>query len=210
MEDKLPRGLYAIVDDSVCPERPLAAKVLEVLEGGCRVVQLRLKHTGDRDALALVQALVPAARAHGAVLLVNDRVDLALLGGAHGVHVGKADVPVDVARRVLGPAAVIGATVRTRADIEAAAADGASYVGLGPVFATTTKSLSEAPIGLEGLATVARGSPVPVVAISGITLATIGAVGRGGAHAAAVAADLFSGGEARTRVRALHEAFFGG
>src|SRR5689334_5756868 len=102
MRDKLPRGLYALYDDSF-PQR-----VADVAAAGAPTVQLRLKATGDRDALKLAREL----KGRVPVLVINDRVDLALLAGC-GVHLGQDDLPVAEARRVLGPDALIGATCRT-------------------------------------------------------------------------------------------------
>jgi thiamine-phosphate pyrophosphorylase len=180
MADKLPRGLYALYDDA-SPQR-----VLEAVRGGAQLVQLRLKHTPDRDALALARALKP----HVPVLVINDRVDLALLSGC-GVHLGDEDLPVAEARRVLGPHALIGATCRDLAAIDRAKAYGADYAGVGPVFASRTKSLPVPLLGAAGLAAICAKSPLPVVAISGIDETNIAAVARAGAHAAAVSAAVF-------------------
>lgn len=208
MRNKLPRGVYALVDDSVRPDLELLAKATAVLEAGLKVLQLRLKHTPDWQALTLVREVVQRARPLGAVVLVNDRVDLALAGGADGVHLGADDLPADEARRILGPAALVGVTTRTLADIERAQALGADHVGLGPVFTTRTKALVDPVLGLAGLSAIVRGSPLPVVAIAGISLATVADVARSGAWCAAIASDLYSTGEVRTRATALQRAFF--
>jgi thiamine-phosphate pyrophosphorylase len=180
MTDKLPKGLYALYDDRY-PDRVLACAA-----AGARTVQLRLKNTSDRDALALARGL----KGHVSVLIVNDRVDLALLAGC-GVHVGENDLPVREARRVLGPHALIGATCRTLEEIERAARDGADYAGVGPVFQSRLKPLPNPLLGAEGLARVCARSPLPVVAISGIDETNIAAVARAGAHAAAVSSAIF-------------------
>jgi len=181
MRDKLPRGLYALYDDSY-PER-----VLDAVGGGALTVQLRLKHTPDREALKLARTL----KARVPVLVINDRVDLALLAGC-GVHVGHDDLPVAEARRVLGPGALIGATCRTLEEVERAAAGGADYAGVGPVFASRLKSLPHPLLGVEGLAGICRQSPLPVVAISGIDATNIASVASAGAHAAAVSSAIFA------------------
>lgn len=199
MGDKLPRGLYALLDDGVRPGLDLRAAARAVIAGGAGVLQLRLKHHSDRDALALARDVV----ALGTPVIVNDRVDLALLSGAAGVHLGDDDLPVAAARRVLGPTALIGATTRDLAGIRRAAAEGADHVGLGPVFVTATKRVPHPPLGLDGLAAIARESPLPIVAIAGITEATIGAVARAGAHCAAVASALLDADDLRARAAAL-------
>lgn len=207
MGDKLPRGLYALLDDSVRPDLDLRAAARAVFAGGAGVVQLRLKRHSDRDALALARDVVALAAATRARVLVNDRVDLALLSGAHGVHLGDDDLPVAAARALLGPDALIGATTRSLAGIRAAADAGADHVGLGPVFATSTKPVPHALLGLDGLAQIANASPLPVVAIAGITLQNVGAVARAGARAAAVASDLLRADDLCAHAAALVAAF---
>jgi thiamine-phosphate pyrophosphorylase len=181
LSHKLPPGLYALYDDAL-PQR-----VLEAVKGGARTVQLRLKTTPDRDALALARALKP----HVEALIINDRVDLALLCGC-GVHLGEGDLPVREARTLLGPDALIGATCRSLADIERAKAEGADHVGLGPVFQSRTKPLPYPLLGVEGLAAICSKSPLPVVAISGIDETNLAEVAKAKAHAAAISAGLFA------------------
>lgn len=209
MADKLPRGLYALVDDVLAPHVAAPAKAAAVLEGGGRAIQVRFKQTPEREALALLRQIVALARTHpGAVVIVNDRPDWALLAGADGVHLGADDVPVAWARKALGPAALVGATVRCLADIEAARDAGADHVGLGPVFPTTTKQVDAAPLGLGGFEAIARRSPLPVVAIAGLKLEHLAPLRRAGAHAAALASELWRGPDFLARARALHQAFF--
>jgi thiamine-phosphate pyrophosphorylase len=206
---KLPRGLYALVDDGLRREVPVPEKARWALEGGARVLQLRLELTADRLALEWIRDVVAAARPSSAVVIVNDRVDLCLVGEAHGVHLGGDDLPVAVARRLLGPEALIGRTTRTLDDVLRARDDGADHVGLGPIFETTTKHVQARALGLEGFAVIARASPLPVVGIAGITLDTIGAVAGAGGHAAAVASDWLTSQDPVSRVRALDRAFSG-
>lgn len=207
MPHKLPRGLYALVDDSVRPELPIEAKARAVIDGGVGVLQLRLEQTADRDALRLIRAVVALAAPRAVQVIVNDRVDLALAGGADGVHLGADDLPVEVARRLLGPQALIGATTRSLEQILAAQAQGADHVGLGPLFATTTKAVAHPPLGLDAFAQIAARSPLPVVGIAGITLERIGAVAAAGAWAAAVAGDLLTADDLVSRAVALQQAF---
>ncbi len=207
MPHKLPRGLYGLVDDSVRPEISVVDKARAVISAQIGVIQLRLEQTPDRAALGIIREVV--ALAGPTVVIVNDRVDLALAGGAHGVHLGAGDLPVDVARRLLGPQAYIGATTRTLADIRRAQAQGADHVGLGPIFSTTTKAVDHAPLGLEVFAEIARASPLPVVGIAGITLQTIGQVARAGAWGAAVVGDLLRAEDIAARARQLQAAFAG-
>lgn len=203
----LPGGLYALVDDTVLPEVPLWEKAARVLDGGVKVLQVRMKRTLPREALAACRAIVERCRAQGAVCVLDDRVDYALLSHAHGVHLGDTDLPPEEARELLGPTAVIGVTVRDLEGARRARACGASYVGLGPIFSTSTKQVAHPLLGLEGLRAVTAHSPLPVVAIAGITLANIAQVAEAGAHGAAVASDLLCAKDPAVRAGELTASF---
>jgi thiamine-phosphate pyrophosphorylase len=195
------RGLYAVVGG----EDPVA-QGQAALDGGASVIQLRVKEWPSGQVLAAARALV--ARAAGrALVIVNDRADLAVLAGADGVHVGDQDLPVAAARAVVGPDLLVGRSTRSLDDGLAALADGADHVGFGPVFTTATKQIAEPPRGLAMLAEVASRLPAPVVAIGGIGLEQIGPVAAAGAAAAAVIGALFDHGDPRRRAQALAAAF---
>jgi len=206
----LPRGLYALCDDTLGLALPVPEQAARLLEGGARVLQLRLKRTSMREALPLAREVVERASAHGALCLINDRVDLCLVAGAHGVHLGDEDLPVADARRVLGARAVIGATVRDAAGAQEARGQGADYVGMGPIWATTTKQVPAPVLGPAAFAAQVALSPLPVVGIGGITLARIGEVARAGAHCAAVLSDPLTADDVAARTAALCEAFAAG
>ncbi len=195
------RGLYAIVGDEDPVGRAGAA-----VAGGAGVVQLRMKRAPSGEILAVARDVVGLARGR-ALVIVNDRADLALLAGADGVHVGDEDLPPAEARRIVGAELLVGRTCRTLGEIRDAVAGGADHVGFGPMFPSRSKALTVEPRGLEALRGAAAVSPVPVVAIGGIALETIGAVARAGAAAAAVIEDLFSRGDARERAALLARAF---
>lgn len=204
--DRLARlgGLYAIVGGA----DPLGQAAAAV-EGGARVVQLRLKGVPSGELLDLARRAVALA-AGRALVILNDRPDLAVLAGADGVHVGDEDLPVAEARAVVGPDLLLGRSTRTLADGLAALRAGADHVGFGPIFPTATKAIAAAPRGLEMLREVAAGLPAPVVAIGGISLETIGAVAGAGAACAAVIGALFDAPEPRERAAALAAAFEAG
>ncbi len=202
-----PPGLYAVVDDTVRIDLPLLEKGARLLEGRVPVIQLRLKRTPMREALEVARELARRCRAAGTVLVINDRVDLALLSGAHGVHLGDEDLPAQEARKVLGPEAIIGVTVRSLQGAQAAHAQGAAYAGIGPVFSTRTKVVHAPPLGLEALASIAAHSPLPLVAIAGITSDNIAEVAQTGVHAAAVVSELLLAEDIPTRARELHQRF---
>lgn len=194
-------GLYAIV----CDEEPVA-RAEQAIAGGAAVVQVRLKRAPAGAVLEVARRVVSLARGR-ALVIVNDRADLALLAGADGVHLGADDLPVAEARRLLGPDLLVGRTARTLADARAALAAGADHVGFGPVFASATKPLDVVPCGVEALAATCAALPAPVVAISGIELSNIASIARAGAACAAVIGALGEGAEVRDRAAALARAF---
>lgn len=207
MPHPLPRGLYAVCDDGVRPDLPLPEQARLLVAGGVRIAQIRCKRLSGRAAWEAVLAAVAELRAGGALALVNDRVDWALLAGADGVHLGDDDLRPEEARALLGSEAVVGVTVRSAEGAQRAKEAGASYVGLGPVFATRTKEVPAPPLGLEGLRREMTRSPLPVVAIGGLGESSLPAVAAAGAHAAAVISDLWNASDVPTRVRVLQAAF---
>lgn len=156
------------------------------LDGGAPTVQVRLKGGTDAARFAVVAAVAERCRAAGALCLVNDRADLAVAAGADGVHLGADDLPLDAARRVVGPSAVVGGTARDPATARRLVAQGASYLGVGPTYATTSKAGLPDPIGVPAVRAVAAAVDVPVVAIAGITAARVAEVLAAGAYGVAV------------------------
>ncbi|MDQ6522715.1 thiamine phosphate synthase [Nocardioides sp. LHD-245] len=145
--------------------------------------QVRDKALPTGALVTLVRSVLAAVRPAGATVVVNDRLDVALAAGAAGVHLGTDDLAVTDARR-LAPGLLIGATCRSRAEVLAAAADGADYAGFGPVFATDSKPGLPAPMGVAAVSEAA--GPLPLVAIGGITARATGEVRAAGAHGIAV------------------------
>jgi len=204
---ELPSGIYGVCDDSLRPGWALEEKAARLLEGHVRVLQLRMKQTPLRRALEVARSVAALCRQAGALCLVNDRVDLALLSGAHGVHLGDEDLPVEDARALLGPDAIIGATCRTAEAISRAKQAGASYAGVGPVFSTTTKQVDARLLGVEGLSKLLETAVLPVVAIAGIRLANVGDVAASGARMAAVVSDLLLAQDPVAQARLLAAEF---
>ena len=160
--------LYLATDRALLAGRDLVSVVDEAVANGVTVVQLREKNCTGREVLDIGRSLHEVTQRHGVPLIVNDRVDIMLALDAEGVHLGPKDLPVSNARR-LAPAKLIGASVNSLADLELAEQSGADYVGIGPVFATTTKSDVRSVLGLDGLREIAERATVPCVAIGGIT-----------------------------------------
>jgi thiamine-phosphate pyrophosphorylase len=154
--------------------------------GGADVVQFRQKTGPVRARLHAAERTAAACHTAGIPLLINDEIALALAVEAAGVHLGQDDLPIDVARRILGPGTVIGATVTSVAQARAAEAAGASYLGFGPVFPTQSKRNPASVKGLEGVAAVCAAVKIPVVAIAGITPERVRPALEAGAHGVAV------------------------
>lgn len=130
---------------------PVTEQVFAVIEGGCRWIQIRMKDASDEEIKNVVEAVKPKCIETGSFLLLNDRVELAKELNVGGVHLGKEDMPVSKARMILGPAAVIGVTANTFADIAAVSQLDIDYYGLGPFAATETKENLAPILGLEGI-----------------------------------------------------------
>lgn len=164
--------LYALIDPAVAGGHALA-DLASAIAPHATLVQLRDKHGSTRAMIAEARALEAALAPHGVPLLINDRVDVALAAQADGVHIGQDDMPVEDARLLLGKTAIIGLSVKTVQQAEAAPLDLLDYVAVGGVYGTTSKDNTAAPIGLTGLRRIvevirARKAGFPVCAIAGI------------------------------------------
>jgi thiamine-phosphate pyrophosphorylase len=199
--------LHCIVDADAArrsgssPERV----ALAFLDGGARFLQIRAKRLPSAAFLSLCDAVVEAAASFGAEVIVNDRVDLARMTGAAGVHVGQDDLPPAEARRLLGPSAIVGFSTHTLEQIGAALLQPISYVAVGPVFGTATKDTGYQAVGLA-LVRAARArvpAAIPIVAIGGITLERAASVLEAGASHVAVIGDLLATGDPARRVAAF-------
>ncbi len=156
------------------------------LAAGAPVVQLRVKGCTDREVYEMGVRLMAACVRHGAMCIVNDRVDIALAIGAHGTHLGADDLSVATVRRVAGSAHLIGGTSREPVHAAQLVADGADYLGVGPAFPTSTKDGLPLPLGPSGIGAVAHAVAVPVIAIGGITVDTVPTLMAAGAYGVAV------------------------
>lgn len=176
-------GFYAVLDRD---DEALARAL--VIDGGARILQVRIKPRGgaaSADAIDIVRIARMARRVCDearAMLVVNDRVDIAIAVRADGVHLGQTDLPIADARRIAGDRLFVGISTHDLAQVRAACAAGADYLGFGPVFATATKANPDAVQGLDGLRAAAEAAGrVPVVAIGGITAEHAAAIYAAGA-----------------------------
>jgi thiamine-phosphate pyrophosphorylase len=156
------------------------------LQGGARFLQFREKEMTTRELVETATVMLQLAREFGAWLVVNDRVDVALAIGADGVHVGESDLPVAEARRILRAEAIIGASAATVESARRAEAEGADYLGVGPIYPTGSKADAGEAIGLGPLAALRAAVSLPLLAIGGITADNAPEVIRAGAHGVAV------------------------
>lgn len=161
---------------------------LMALEGGCRWIQLRMKGASDEDVKEAASAIMPACRRAGATFLLDDRVELAMRIGADGVHLGRGDMPIDEARRLMGPGYIIGGTANTIADLRLVCRSGADYAGVGPFRFTTTKERLAPTLGIEGYERLMKEikGRLPIVAIGGITPQDIPAIMQTGVDGIAI------------------------
>lgn len=163
------------------PQISYAEGIRMALEGGCRWIQLRMKDAPAEEIIACAKEVIPLCRRHGAKFLLDDHVELVRQLGADGVHLGKNDMPVDEARKILGPDIIIGGTANTIEDIIRLHKQGADYIGCGPFRFTTTKKNLSPILGLDGYKSIVLkmkelGIDLPIVAIGGITVEDIPAV----------------------------------
>lgn len=178
----------------------------EALEGGADVVQLREKNLDDREWLRRAREVRILTAKAGAVFLVNDRPDIARLAGADGVHVGQTDLKPRDARRILGPAPMIGVSTHTAEQLRAAVVDGADYLGVGPVFPSGTKSFAEEELaGLRHVEHAAESTGLPWFALGGIEPGNLDSVIRAGARRIAVSGAVVRSGRPREIARALKD-----
>jgi thiamine-phosphate pyrophosphorylase len=183
--------LYAILDVPLCDVRGLdpLATLDAFLAGGARLIQLRDKTPSTRDLLALADAAVARVHAAGGRLIVNDRADIATLSGADGVHVGQDDLAVEDVRAIVGGDAIVGISTHDETQIDQASRSSATYLAVGPIYATATKDTGYSARGLALVRQAAAGAK-PVVAIGGITLERAPDVLAAGASSVAVISDL--------------------
>ena len=178
--------LYAITDRKMLGDVSEVEAARLCFEGGADVVQLRMKDTDGGEMLEKAKAIQEIAQQYCKFFIVNDRLDIAVLAGADGVHLGQTDIPVQEARRLVGDEMIIGVSASTVEEAVKAVDDGADYIGVGSIFNTSTKPDADQGIGLDTLMEICQAVDVPVVAIGGINKGNIRDVIRAGADGAAV------------------------
>jgi thiamine-phosphate pyrophosphorylase len=200
------RGLYLVTDRVLCGDRTVEEVVLRAVRGGVSYVQLREKELSTRAFVDQARAVSELLSPLGVPLIVNDRVDVALAVGADGVHIGQDDMPYAVARRLMGPRAIIGLSVETWDDVVEAQDLDVDYLGVSPVFETPTKTDTKGAWGLEGLTRIRAFSRHPLVAIGGLNRDNVPAVVRAGGDCIAVVSALCAAPDPEAAARELTDA----
>ena len=189
--------LYLVTDGPSLKGRSITEVVSEAVQGGVGCVQLREKTVDTHDFYARAVALMQVLAPFKVPLVINDRIDVALACGAHGVHLGQSDMPPDVARRLLPADVFIGWSVETLDDVWRSAALPVDYLGVSPVYDTPTKNDAQAPWGLDGLGRARAATRLPLVAIGGVHTGNAAAVLAAGADGLAVVSAICSAADPR-------------
>lgn len=208
-QNPLDLRMYVITDELLieknCGGLTLEEAVHAAIRGGATIVQIREKELGGGEFLKRAARVLDVCREHGVPLIVNDRVDIALVIGADGVHVGQEDMGVEAVRRLMGDGAIIGVSAKTVEQARAAEKGGADYIGAGAIFPTGTKSDSSV-IGLDGLRAVCRAVSIPVVAVGGLNASTVKrALTEGEANGVAVVSAAFGSPDVQSAAAALRK-----
>lgn len=202
--------LIVITDSGLAAPRTVSDVVRSAVEAGAPAIQLRDKSAGARELAEAARVILRLTRAAGAALYINDRLDVAIAVGADGVHLGPDDMPVAAARRIAPPDMFIGYSTDSPQEAVAAAGAGASYIGCGAVFGTTTKPEAAGEcIGPARLGEVVRAVNIPVVGIGGISLTNVRQIAEAGAAGAAVVGAVMAAADPGKAVRGLLEPFGG-
>ena len=178
------------------------------LEGGCQWIQLRMKDASEEEVLKAAKSTRKLCRKYGAVFILDDYVELVERTGADGVHLGKNDMPIDEARRLLGKGKIIGGTANTFEDIKRIYSAGADYIGCGPFRFTTTKKKLSPILGLDGYSRIikqmnAYGINIPVIAIGGILLQDVSDIMQTGVSGVAVSGAILNANNDDTPVTTM-------
>lgn len=195
--------LIVVTDPDCGAGRNVVDVTRAALRGGAPAIQLRMKDAPAREMAALARALLVETRAAGALLFINDRVDVALAVGAEGAHVGQDDLPAAAARHIAPPGFLLGVSAETVDLARRAEAEGADYVGVGPVYGTGSKADAGDAIGLDRVTEVASAVRIPVVTIGGITAENAPGVIRANAAGVAVISAVMRASDPEAAVRLL-------
>lgn len=195
--------LYVLTDTRAARGRDLVALVTAALEGGATAIQLRDKETSARAQVDLGRDLRHLTHEAGALFIVNDRVDVACAVEADGVHLGQDDLPAAVARRIMGPGAILGGSAGSLDELARCVQAGVDYLGVGPIYPTPSKADAGTAIGPSGLAALRKATILPIVGIGGIDETNAAPVVRSGADGVAVISAVIAAPDVRGAARRL-------
>ncbi|MGH2460640.1 MAG: thiamine phosphate synthase [Chloroflexota bacterium] len=198
--------VYVVTDNRAARGRPLVDLVAAALEGGATAIQLREKALNALDQVALGRELRRLTDAAGALLIVNDRADIACVLEADGVHLGQDDLPVAAARKILGPDAIIGGSAGNLDELTTSLAAGVDYLGVGPMYPTGSKDDAGPAIGPAGLAEIRRRTELPIVGIGAVGADNVGPVIAAGADGVAVISAVIGADDPKAAARRLRQA----
>lgn len=179
-------SLYLVTDPRLCARYGLVETVVAAVRGGVTIVQLRDKQASDGELIDQARQLKAALAGSGVPLIINDRLTVAIESGADGLHLGQGDGDVVAARAAMGEQAILGLSVQNHAQLARLDPAPLDYLGLGPVFATSTKHDHAQPLGFDGLAALVAASPLPTVAIGGLEAQHVDKIRAAGAKGPAV------------------------
>ena len=193
-------GLYVILDPSVCPDRPLHEVLTVSAAAGAKLFQYRNKSASMKDAYIEAMELRKLAAELEVMFIVNDRCDLALAVDADGVHLGQGDLPLNLARKVMGPDKLIGISTHHAEQVRAATAGQPDYLGFGPIFKPVSKLDHDPVVGIAGLNAIRALTPLPIFAIEDMTLDHVQDVIGAGANGVAVISAILKASDIRHTV----------
>jgi thiamine-phosphate pyrophosphorylase len=198
-------SLYLVTDRSLARGRSTLEIVRAAVGGGATVVQLREKDCSTREFIEQAMAIKDFLKGRGVPLIINDRVDVAQAVEADGVHLGQTDMPLGMAKRILGDSMIIGISAESLQDAVEAEKGGADYLGVSPIYATPTKTDTAPPLGLEGLREIRNAVRIPLVGIGGLNRHNAAEVIRSGADGVAVVSAIVAADDPQTAAGALKQ-----
>ncbi len=201
--EKIDWTLCLIADTEFASDMDIVRMTEEAVEEGVTLVQLRAKNLSDRDFFHLALNLSEKLEEKKIPLIINDRVDIAISSGASGVHLGQNDLPLSCARKILGGDKLIGISTNTAEEALLAEEEGADYLGVGPVYFTSTKKSTKTPLGLEGFREIRKKVRIPILAIGGINHRNASDVIAIGADGIAVISAIWGAGSIHQAVKEL-------
>jgi thiamine-phosphate pyrophosphorylase len=205
MSTKTPiiKGLYPILDTSIVPIPKIKETASEIIKGGCQLLQFRAEGLSTKEFLNISLSLRDITDKEGIAFIINNRVDIAMIANADGVHIGQRDLPCKEVRKLLGREKIVGVSTHNKEEAHKAEADGADYIAFGPIYLTATKKDADKPKGLERLKDIKAFVTIPVVAIGGINEKHIREVMETGVDSVAMISDILTADDISGKVERL-------